>query len=319
MPPPETKEDMRWFLGSIQYLAKIFLMLAEVETPLQELTRKDVLFHWDKPQAAAFQRLKDMCCEAPVLAYYDVRKDVTMQCDASKIALSAVLPQDGRLVAYASRKLRASELNWAPIEKEMLAIVFSTQKFREYILGKETLVQTDHKPLEMILRKPMATAPLRLQAMMLKVSGYDLKVECLPRKKQFLADTLSRASLNEAPPEEEGIQVNMLERISISEPKHTELQQNTANELHELYAMIQAGWPETKQQVAHSIRQYWDTRDELAVLDGVIYRGMKIVLSPSMRPAMLEIIHGTHLGIVKFGGGSGIIGSLLFIIPFIFF
>ena len=141
----------------------------------------------------------------------------------------------------------------------MLAIVFSTQKFREYVLGKTALVQTDHKPLKTILRKPMATAPLRLQAMMLKVSGYDLQVEHLPGKKQVLADTLSRVSLNEAPPEEEEIQVNMLERISISGPKYAELQQNTANELHELYAMIQALWPETKQQVSRSIRQYWDT------------------------------------------------------------
>jgi len=299
MPPPETKEDVHQFLGSIQYLAKFLPMLAEVETPLRELTRKDVLFHWDKPQAATFQKLKDMCSEASVLAYYDVRKDVTIQCDTSKSAVGNVLLQEGRPIAYASCKLRASELNWAPIEKEMLAIVFSTQKFREYILGKTTLVQTDHKPLEMILRKSMATASLRLQAMMLKVSGYDLKVEYLPGKKQVLADTLSRASLNEAPPEEGEILVNMLERISISETKYAELQQNTANELHELYAMIQADWPETKQQVPHSIRQYWDTHDELAVLDGVIYQGMKIVVPLSMRPAMLEIIHGTHLGIVK--------------------
>ena len=91
----------------------------------------------------------------------------------------------------------------------------------------------------------------------------------------------------------------MVERISISEAKYAELQQNTANELHALSTMIQVGWPETKQQVPHSIRQYWNTRDELAVLDGVIYRGMRIVIPPSMRPAMLAVIHGTHLGIVK--------------------
>ena len=176
MPPPETKEDVRRFLGSIQYLAKFLPMLAYVETPLRELTRKEVIFHWDKPQADAFQKLKDMCCKAPVLAYYDVNKEVTIQCDASKEAVGAVLLQEGRPVAYASRKLRESEINWAPIEKEMLTIVFSRQKFREYILGKTIVVQTDHKPLETILRKPIATAPLRLQAMMLKVSDYDLKV-----------------------------------------------------------------------------------------------------------------------------------------------
>lgn len=61
MPPPEVKEDVRQILGSIQYLAKFLPMLAEVEAPLRELTRKDIIFHWDKPQAAEFQKLKDIC------------------------------------------------------------------------------------------------------------------------------------------------------------------------------------------------------------------------------------------------------------------
>ena len=300
MPPPQTKEDVPRFLGSVQYLAKFLPMLAEVATPLRELTKKDVLFHWDKPQADAFQKPKNMYCKAPVLAYYDVRKEVTIQCDASKSAVGAVLLQEGRPIAYESRKLRQSEINWAPIEREMQGIVFSTEKFREYIMGKITVVQTDHEPLETILRKPMTAAPLRLQAMIQKVSGYDLKVEYLPGKRQILADTLSRASLNEEPLEEDEIQVNMLERILISEPKYAELQQNTGNALHELYASIQAGWPATKQHVPHSIRQYWNTRDELAALDGVIYRGMRIVVTPSMRPAMMELIHGTHAGTVKY-------------------
>ena len=131
--------------------------------------------------------------------------------------------------------------------------------------------------------------------MVLKVSGYDLQVEYLPGKKQFLADTLSRASLNE----DDELQVNMLERISITKVKYAELQQTTANELHELYSIIQTGWPETKHQVSHNVRQYWDARDRLTALDGVIYRGTRIVIPPSMRSAMLGIIHETHQGIVK--------------------
>ena len=214
MPPPTTKEDVRRFLGSIQYLAKFLPMLAEVETPLRELTKRDVFVHWDALQAEAFQRLKDLCCTEPVQAFYDVKKETTIQCD-----VSAVLLQEGRPIAYASRKLRVSELNWAPIEKEMLAIVFSAHKFREYILGKATLVQINHQPLETILRKPMSVALLRLQAMILKLSGFDLKVEYLPRKKQILAETLSRASPDEVPAEEDELQVNMVERISISEAK----------------------------------------------------------------------------------------------------
>ena len=177
------------------------------------ITKKVAIFHWEKPQETTFEQLKNLCCEAPVLEYYDVNKDVTIQCDASQCAVGAVLLPEGRPVVYASRKLRPSEQNWASIDKEMLAIAFSAQKCREYILGKSGVVQTDHKPLENILHKPLANGSIRLQAMFLKVSGYDLQVEYLPCKKQFLADTLSRASLNEAPPEDDELQVSMLERI----------------------------------------------------------------------------------------------------------
>ena len=135
--------------------------------------------------------------------------------------------------------------------------------------------------------------------MILKVSRSDLKVECLPGKRQILASSLSRASLNEEPLGEDEVQMNMLERISISEPKYAELQQNTANELHELYAVIQAGWPATKKRAPHGIRQYWNFRDELAVLEGVIYIGERILVPLSMRPAMVEVKLQTHPGIVK--------------------
>lgn len=194
--------------------------------------------------------------KAPVLSYYDVREEVTIQCDTSKSAVGVVLLLESRPIGYASRKLRESEINWAPIEKEMQAIVFSTQQFREYSLGKSTVVQTDHNPLATILHKPMTSAPLKLQAMILKGSRNVLKAKYLPGKRQILAGTLSRASLNEEPLEEDEVQVNMLERISISEPKYAELQENTVNELHELHAIIQAGWGATKQRVPHSSRQH---------------------------------------------------------------
>ena len=70
------------------------------------------------------------CVLSPNLsAYYDLKKPCTIQCDDSNIAVGAVLLQNSRPVAFASRKLTPSEKNWAPIEKEMLAIVFSTEKF----------------------------------------------------------------------------------------------------------------------------------------------------------------------------------------------
>ena len=74
MPPPTTKEDVRQFLGSIQYLAKFLPMLAEVETPLRELTKRDVFVHWDAPQAEAFQRLKIYVAQSQYRHYTMLRK-----------------------------------------------------------------------------------------------------------------------------------------------------------------------------------------------------------------------------------------------------
>ena len=79
-----------------------------------------------------------MISTAPVLAYYDVTKPVTIQCDASRTGLGAALLQDGYQVAYSSRGLTATERNYARIEKELLAIVYACEKFDQYIFGKST-------------------------------------------------------------------------------------------------------------------------------------------------------------------------------------
>lgn len=119
----------------------------------------------------------------------------------------------------------------------------------------------------------------------------------LPGKKQFIADTLSRASPEDPTDEDIDFKVNMIEKLSIS--KYAEFQRKTANELNELYVVIHTGWPGHKQQLPHNVRPYWNVRDELSILNGIMYRGMRIVVPPSMTSYKLNLIHDSHLGIVK--------------------
>ena len=131
------------------------------------------LWHCDKPQQDSFEKLKVIITNAPVLKYYDATKDVTIQVDASPNGLGAVLLQDEQPVAYASRSLiTQSERNYAQIEKEMLAITFGCERFHEYIYEKNSVtVNTDQKPLEFILQKPLYQAPQRLQRMILRIQN----------------------------------------------------------------------------------------------------------------------------------------------------
>ena len=101
--------------------------------------------------------------------------------------------QGKRPVAFASRALSTAEQNYAQIEKELLAIVFALKKCHQYVYGVTIKVQSDHKPLEAIVTKPIGKAPARLQRMLLQIQRYDIHITYTPGKDMAVADTLSRA------------------------------------------------------------------------------------------------------------------------------
>ena len=84
--------------------------------------------------------------------------------------MGAVLLQEDHPIAYALKALTKSQQNYAQIEKEMLAIVFGCTRFHDYIFGlPDIAIETDHKPLEMILKKNLHQAPARLQKMIMTI------------------------------------------------------------------------------------------------------------------------------------------------------
>ena len=144
--------------------------------PTMGCDEKRCRFLREQATTRSFDELKERCSGTPVLADYDVTKDVTIQCDASSYGLGGVLLQDGRPIAYTSRALTPTEKRYAQLEKEMLAIAHGCKKFHYYIFGKPTTVESDHKPLQAICAKPLLTAPMRLQTMLLRLQPYDLNV-----------------------------------------------------------------------------------------------------------------------------------------------
>ena len=86
--------------------------------------------------------------------------------------------------------------------------------------------------------------------------------------------------------------------ISISKDKYSEIKEMTKKELHVLHENILNGWPDTKSESAFEVREYWDSRDQVSVLDGIINKGLRIVIPPSMLGSMLKL-HKSHLDITK--------------------
>ena len=74
----------------------------------------------------------------------------------------------------------------------MLALVHGVERFHTYLYGRSFTITTDHKPLEMICSKPIASAPPRLQRMLVNIQGYDYSVKYRPGKEMVVSDALSR-------------------------------------------------------------------------------------------------------------------------------
>ncbi|XP_060083284.1 uncharacterized protein K02A2.6-like [Ylistrum balloti] len=139
----------------------------------------------------------------------------------------------------------------------------------------------------------------------LTLQKYDLEVTYKPGKLLYVADTLSRAFLEET--EEtlvEDLAVNelyLLAYLTVSSEKYKTIKEGTENDLEmsRLRQQIMTGWPETKQEVDQQIQTYWNYRDEITCIDGLMFKVHKLIIPKSLRPEMLDRIHEAHLSMVK--------------------
>ena len=201
-----------------------------------------------------------------------------------------------RHIEYQSCSLTDTETRYAQIENEMLAIVFSIERFNQYTFGRHVHIESDHKPLEMILQKPLARAPRRLQLMITRLQKNDFTVR---GENMHLAEMLSRAYLPFKGKEMDDFEsVNMVRYLPISDQRLDEIRAETRKDqcLRELSETIFLGWPEKKEHAPAQTRSYFSMRDELTVQDGLAFKGNSFVIPKSLRADMKLKIHSYHLG-----------------------
>ena len=194
--PPQTKKQVRSFLGLAGYYRKFIPHFAEVASPLTDLTKKGQpnKIIWGPNQAKAFKTLRDLLTSAPILRLPDLSRQFILRTDASDVGVGAVLLQcyeDGIFpVAYASKKLLPREQNYSVIERECLAIVYGVKKFQKYIYGTSFVIQTDHAPLAYLQKAK--TESQRLMRWALFLQNYKYCVEAIRGSENVGADFLSR-------------------------------------------------------------------------------------------------------------------------------
>ena len=308
MPKPANVKQVQRLVGFVNYLAQFLPQLPTVCEPLRKLICKDNKWMWESQQEEAFSTIKDLVIKHPVLTYHDVQKDVTIQCDASDCRLGASLMQEGQPVAYASRALSQTERNYAQIEKDSLAICFGCDKFYQYIYGRRKVeIETDHKPLVTIFKKPLVFAPRRIQIMMLRLQKYNLELRYQKGKDMFVSDTLSRAYLIGDHEDDDFDEVfyheleemDMSDGLAVSEESFQKIHYATSQDqtLQSVKMLIHHGWPEERSKSPPCTHPFWNNRDELTIQNEILFKGMKVVILQALRHEMIKRTHSSHLGV----------------------
>ncbi|XP_059847699.1 trimeric intracellular cation channel type A isoform X1 [Hypanus sabinus] len=197
IPTPTGKKTLRRFLGMVGYYRKFCKNFANVALPFTNLLQKNVKFVWTVPCQEAFEKLKTMICQQPVLKAPDFEKPFSLAVDASDEAAGAVLIQRNEgdevdhPVAYFSKRFNKHQRNYLTIEKELLSH-FSFRIFDVYVgtTQKPLIVYTDHNPL--VFLSEMKNKNQRLLNWSLMLQEYNIVITHIKGKDNVVADCLSR-------------------------------------------------------------------------------------------------------------------------------
>ena len=330
---PTTMTDVRSFLGICSYYRKFVPNFATIARPLVQLTEKNSVFRWEDEQKQAWNDLKKRLISAPILGYPDPQAVFVLDTDASAFGIGAVLSQiqDGRetVIAYGSRALTKPERRYCVTRRELLAVVYFTRYFRQYLVGKRFVLRTDHASLRWLqsFKEPEGQVARWIETL----QSFDFELVHRPGKSHQNADALSRGPCYQCGEDHEGEKIRGAKQPEKVETKlcrmgtrsrtgHTVRnrtwfqteevnpeQFKAAQEADPVLALVREwihiGKRPDFEEISHEGREvkfYWGQFESLRVRDGLLVRELPRIAQPmkiqilvprAERTRILELCH----------------------------
>jgi hypothetical protein len=187
-PAPTTVTELKAFLGLTGYYRRFVKGYGMLTRPLTQLLRHKQ-FLWSAESQQAFDAVKLAMTRTPVLTLPNFQEQFTVETDACKDGIGAVLMQKGQPIAYLSKALGEKHKNLSIYEKEFLALIMAVEKWRHYLERQEFLILTDQKSLA-YLNEQNLHSELQRKAMT-RLMGLQFKIVYRKGKDNIAADALS--------------------------------------------------------------------------------------------------------------------------------
>ena len=194
LPPPTSVKEVRSFLGHAGFYRRFIKDFSKIAKPLTNLLTQNSKYNFDESCYLAFEKLKSLLSNAPIMQSPNYSLPFEIMCDASDYSIGAVLGQRKErtpyVIYYASKTLDETQKHYTTTEKEMLAIVFALDKFRPYILESKIIIFTDHAALKFLMSKSITKPRLIRWILLLQEFHYEFRDK--KGMENLVADHLSR-------------------------------------------------------------------------------------------------------------------------------
>ena len=187
---PTTLKQLRSFLGMVQFYRDMWKRRSHILAPLTDLVGKGKKkIEWNAIHQQAFEDIKKVMAKETILNYPKFGQPFEIHTDASDRQLGSVIAQDGKPLAFYSRKLSSAQRNYTTTEQELLSIVETLKEFRNILLGQKITVYTDHKNL---VHESELKSSQRVMRWRLLLEEYGPEILYIKGHKNVVADALSR-------------------------------------------------------------------------------------------------------------------------------
>ena len=286
----------------INYLSKFSQRLSELAEPIRELSKDKVLFSWRPDHQQDFTKMmKELQVHQCLHITTPRSKLLCKQMPVSKVLVLGLL-QDDRPIYFASKVLTNAQKGYMAIELEVLAVVWTMEKFHHFLFASHFLLETDHKPLEAILSKSINQATLRLQRILIRAFAYHFTVKYIPGSSNQLANCLSQLGGQKDNNKLSKLHIHQITNQLSTRSDSLNQMRTAAQEDDELILhkhTIMHGWPSSIREVPSKIQPYWTLKEELTIEDGIVLKGTWIVLSHKKCQSTIQLIYKGHLDLGK--------------------